>query len=310
MFSKPVICSAGKIGGTPLFKNPQICQIFGHQNLYIKDESANPTGTIKDRRSLSIIRASLGYGDKHLKIRPPDALALITYGNSGFSLATLAKSDLVPPGIRGMDVVCLVGMGLDDGIKQALKPAAYLVLEVNLSKKVMKKDDVIREIPKSAKYKDSMNIVWDVTNGYHWAYSRIAEELERIKPTKILVPFGSGETFAGVCEGVKSAMLKGVQVIGVALDTASLSDGKTVADKLLTKSAAYEGWVPKLEKEGHMVVHVADAEIRQAYSSVKGIIRCEPSAASVFAAIEKINPSKNDIVVAVNTGKGLFPPIA
>jgi threonine synthase len=45
-----------KPGNTPLIKIEKLCKKFGLPNLFIKDESKNPFGTFKDRRSEYIIQ--------------------------------------------------------------------------------------------------------------------------------------------------------------------------------------------------------------------------------------------------------------
>lgn len=61
-----------KSGNTPLLKIPILCKKFNLPNLWIKDESKNPFGTFKDRRSGLIIKMAI---DEHV-----DKLVLITGG--------------------------------------------------------------------------------------------------------------------------------------------------------------------------------------------------------------------------------------
>ncbi|MEK6961499.1 MAG: pyridoxal-phosphate dependent enzyme [Nanoarchaeota archaeon] len=65
-----------KSGNTPLIKNNELTQKFGFAIL-IKDESKNPFGTWKDRRSQIII--------KKAKDEKVDTLVLITSGNARLS---------------------------------------------------------------------------------------------------------------------------------------------------------------------------------------------------------------------------------
>lgn len=70
--------------------------------VYLFDESRNTHGTIKDRRSRVIIEEA-----QRLHV---DKLVLITSGNSGYSLAKMARG-------TGIKVVCVVSRRLDETIK-------------------------------------------------------------------------------------------------------------------------------------------------------------------------------------------------
>lgn len=71
-----------KSGNTPLVKTDELPQEFGFAIL-IKDESKNPFGTFKDRRSEIII--------KKAEDEQVDTLVLITSGNAGYSLGRFSQ---------------------------------------------------------------------------------------------------------------------------------------------------------------------------------------------------------------------------
>ena len=74
------------IGNTPIVQTQQLdtglCQLF------LKLESANPGGSIKDRIGLSMIEAAEQAG----RIKPGDTLVEGTAGNTGIGLALVAQS--------------------------------------------------------------------------------------------------------------------------------------------------------------------------------------------------------------------------
>lgn len=74
------------IGGTPIIRNRNLDT--GVCNLYLKLESQNPGGSIKDRIGLSMIEAAERRGD----IKPGDTLVEGTAGNTGLGLALVAQS--------------------------------------------------------------------------------------------------------------------------------------------------------------------------------------------------------------------------
>ena len=87
---------------TPLFENEELARCFRVKQVCIKDESANPFGTIKDRRSFTVVSEAAD-----LRV---DKLALITSGNNGFSLGKFASP-------HDINVVCIVDKQLQEGIK-------------------------------------------------------------------------------------------------------------------------------------------------------------------------------------------------
>jgi cystathionine beta-synthase len=74
------------IGQTPIVRAQRLDA--GPCELYLKLESANPGGSIKDRIGLSMIEAA----EKAGKIRPGDTLVEGTAGNTGIGLALVAQS--------------------------------------------------------------------------------------------------------------------------------------------------------------------------------------------------------------------------
>ncbi len=72
------------IGNTPLVRVRNIDT--GNSELYLKLESQNPAGSIKDRIALSMIEAA----EREGKIKPGDTLVEATAGNTGLGLALVA----------------------------------------------------------------------------------------------------------------------------------------------------------------------------------------------------------------------------
>jgi len=73
------------IGNTPLVKVEHFDT--GSSNLYLKLESSNPGGSIKDRIGLSMITEA----EKSGKIGPGSVLIEATAGNTGLGLALVAS---------------------------------------------------------------------------------------------------------------------------------------------------------------------------------------------------------------------------
>lgn len=273
------------VGKTPLLPFPDLDPGTLFRHAYVKDESRNPSGSIKDRRNLHIVNEAVRLG--------VDKLVLITSGNSGYSLATLAKG-------TPLLVVCIVDKNIDAATKDLLRKVAYQVIEVNLQHKILRPEEVI-----SFAREREDEVIWEVTNGYEQAYASLVAELRPLKPDYIVTPVGSGENFVGFVNGVDFYRLP-TKVIGIGVQNQSHS----FADKLYTPWTPYSKALTIMQKRGHVVYRLSEDEIRSAYDRMKGRLQCEPSSAVVFAAPDKHNFRPEDVIVFINSGQSPAIPAA
>jgi cysteine synthase len=84
------------LGGTPLVGLPKLSP-GPSVHLWAKLEDRNPTGSIKDRAALAMIRAAEADG----RLTPGCTILEPTSGNTGISLAMVAK-------LRGYGIVCVM----------------------------------------------------------------------------------------------------------------------------------------------------------------------------------------------------------
>jgi threonine synthase len=266
------------VGQTPLIEQPELSHLFTVQNLFIKDESANTTGTVKDRRNSFILEEA-----ERLKV---DKLVLITSGNNGLSLSTLAQR-------YDIKVVCIVDRNLDQDIIRTLKAVAYQVIEVNLQHKILRPEEII-----SFAREREDEVIWDVTNGYEESYTTIVNELRAIKPNYIVVPVGSGEIFVGLAQGLDRLKMN-TRLIGMGVQNTLSS----FADKLHTPWTPYTRALHALEQRGHRVIRITEEEIKSTYTKYRHVISCEPSSAVVFSVFQHIQFQPHDTVVLINTGR-------
>lgn len=272
-----------KPGNTPLIENKNIEESFNLSKVYIKDESKNPFGTIKDRRNYYIFQEAI-----RLRV---DKLVLITSGNNGYSLAQFAKTSPIK-------IVCVVDKNINQEIKKRLQKIVYQVLELNLEHKILRPEELIAF---SREKEDE--VIWDVTNGYEESYNNIINEItEKISyPNYIVVPVGSGGIFLGIAQGLERNGAK-TKLVGIGTQNTSHS----FADKLSTPWTPYSRALEYYEKNGHSIYRLTEQEIREAYNKFKNIIACEPSSSVVFTALEKHNFKPADTVVFLNSGKTAF----
>ncbi len=84
------------LGGTPLVGLPSLSP-SPDVRLWAKLEDHNPTGSIKDRAAISMIETA----EKEGKLKPGDTILEPTSGNTGISLAMVAKQ-------RGYRLICVM----------------------------------------------------------------------------------------------------------------------------------------------------------------------------------------------------------
>jgi cysteine synthase len=270
-----------KAGNTPLVEHRELESLYNIPNLLVKDESQNPFGTFKDRRSELIIDRAKGNANK---------LVLITSGNTGYSLSRFAEG-------TNIKVVCVVDKSISCNIRKELEKYSYKVIDVDLSNRIFRSKDLIKMV---REYDNE--VICDVTNGFPQAYKSIIQEIKMESPDWLLTPLGGGEAFIGLYEGLKRYSLK-TTLVGVGVK------GPSFADKLYTpfRWPPYKRKIEAILKEGHhKYIQLSEEQVKDAYEKVRGIIPCEPSASVVFGALLKLNINKKDKVIVINSGKGLF----
>jgi len=73
-----------RVGRTPLTAAPRLAAPLGLRNLYLKDETSNPSASTKDRASAVALRRAMDVG--------AEIIAVASTGNAGSSLACLAAA--------------------------------------------------------------------------------------------------------------------------------------------------------------------------------------------------------------------------
>ncbi len=264
---------------TPLIEAKNLKQQYHLGGAFIKDESKNPFGTIKDVRNWYLFQEA-----NRLKV---DKLVLITSGNNGYSLAQLVKGSSIK-------VVSVVDRNLSEETKELLRKVTYQVIEVNLDHKILRPEELVA----FAREKDD-EVIWDVTNGYEENYLKVMNEiLNKVKTNYIVVPVGSGGIYIGMVQAIENAKLS-TRIIGIGVQNTSHS----LADKLSTPWTPYAKALEHYQNLGHPIYRLTEGEVKKNYQTFKNIIDCEPSSSVIFAALQKHSFKPTDIVVFLNSGK-------
>jgi threonine synthase len=276
-------------GSTPLVRAPRISERLG-VDLYLKLESANPTGSFKDRGMTVAVSKALADGMR--------ALIVASTGNTASSAAAYAAR-------AGIPAVILQPQGaVASGKLAQTRMYGACVLEVRGSF-----DEALQAAVSLAErgthaLVNSVNP--DRREGQKTAVFEIVEELGA-PPAAICLPYGGGGNTTAY--GQAFAELPGTPsrlVAGEAADRAG-----TVASAIRIVEPVHRATVEEaIARTGGAVVTLTDEEILAAWRELavaEGVF-CEPCAAAGLAALGRERGLRGETVVCVVTGHGLKDP--
>ncbi len=306
----PVSAGEGDTPLRPVRSYPRL------RNVWVKDETRNPTGTFKDRgASLAVTRLS------QLRVRK---LVLASEGNAGCSFALYSQMS----GIR-----CRVYLPNDANMVK-------LELSGKLGAKVTEVEGTIsdagREAAKTAERTGEYNASTFVTpfrhDGKGTMALEICEQLGWESPDYMVYPVGGGVGLIGMWKMFKILQRLGwvrkrprivaVQPKGCAPVVDAFNQGRTEVAEWRTPKTIAKGlkipkplagsWILRCLRESRgIALKVSDVEIHTAMLNVakRDGLLVEPSSAAAFAAIPKLHTTgaidTKDTVVVIATGSGL-----
>ncbi|HEY1434190.1 MAG TPA: threonine synthase [Thermoanaerobaculia bacterium] len=303
-------------GGTPLLRADRLGARAAFGDLWIKDESANPTGSFKARGLSAAVSKARELG--HTKI------ALPTAGNAGGAAAAYAAK-------AGME--CHVFMPVDT-------PPVFRIECERYGARVTLVDGLIDECgrivaeraPREGWHdvstlKEPFRVEGKKTMGYE-----LAEDLDWTLPDAILYPTGGGTGLIGMWKAFsemeelgwidgKRPRMFAIQAEGCAPIPKAFAEGKDVAEKFPNAHTYASGLrVPKpfadylilqyVRDSGGSAVTVTDDEMRRACDEIgaaEGLF-VAPEGGAVWAAAKNLVTSKAldpaSRIVLFNTGSG------
>jgi threonine synthase len=313
-------------GDTPLFKASRLGKELGMRNLFLKDETRNPTSSFKDRAMAVGVAKAVELGRRDVVIA--------SSGNAAASLAAYSAA----AGIR-----CHAFVPEDASIGKIAQLLLFGATTVRCKQEKEGEDPTVgamlEAVEKSGYYPCPSFGPFNPyqVEGPKTMVYEIYEQLDWAGPDFILVPTGSGCLLTGVWKGLRDLKELGmidslpaliaVQPEGNRALVKAMQSGlklsqivpeaypKSVASGLLDPypwdgDAALEG-VRATRGAG---VWVSDREIMDAVkdlASLEGVF-AEPSGAAGLAGMKKMAAeggiSKDDRVVVLVTGSGLKDP--
>ena len=307
------IVSLGE-GGTPLRRAERLAERLGLRDLYLKDETRNPTDSFRDRAAALLTSNAIDL--KH------DTLICATNGNLGASLAAYSAK-------AGLICHVIVPKFVDVG-----KLAQMLVYDAVIEEFGETVDDSIRRAEALADETGWYQATAELNPLVIEAQKTIAYEVyEQFGvPDWFIVAMGGGGTIYSIWKGFKelkqleitkgSPKMIGVQPEGCAPIAKTLLKDRSEPIKIakpFTRALAVlvanplqgELAIKAIKESKGLPLTVTDTEIFKAEHQIAKLegMFAEPASSATIAALKKLvknrKMSKNDSVICLITGSGL-----
>jgi threonine synthase len=306
-----------KVGMTPLYRFEKLADLTGVDEVYLKDDTVNPSSSLKDRASAVGIAMALEDG--------MDAIACASTGNAASSLAVLSAS-------VGVDSYIFVPESAPEPKLYQIGACATRVFRVKGTYEDAF-DVATAAIEKWGWYNRNCAINPYLVEGKKTCSLEIYEQLGYAVPDWLVVPVGDGCILSGQWKAFKdmraagltdrSPRLLGVQAEGcspvvecfLGKGEAYCADPQTIADSIrVGKPRNWRMALKALEESGGAAVTVSDEEIVSAIEVLgrhTGVF-AEPAGSTAFAGLIRAAADgiigKDERVVFLVTGSGLKDP--
>lgn len=304
-------------GFTPLLEIPELADNAGADVIYIKNESANPTWSFKDRGTAAGVRRALGLGYS--------SIGTVSSGNMGLSVAAYAAR-------ASLKAVVLVAAGVAE---EKLAPILHYGASV-----VRVRGDI------AALYEASLVIgkehgIYFLNSdepfrveGYKTLAYEICEQLQYDLPSYVVVPTSAGGHLRGIWKGFLEMRAAGLitrlpqmvcaQAVGCAPIAEAFQNGydsvrrveqpQTVAAAIKNPYPPSGDAVLRILREYHgLAIAVTDEEILAAQQELSHCgLFLQPASAASYAAVKRMGQeglfSGRERVVCIGTSSGFKAP--
>jgi threonine synthase len=297
-------------GETPLVQPQRLRNATGFRNLFLKNDTLNPSGSLKDRASLLVAAQARRHGVTRV--------ALASTGNAGASMSCAGAA-------YGLEIILFV---------PAAAPRAKLLQSLLYGARV---------VPVQGTYDDAYTLSIAYTRRFgginrNTAFNPFTVEgkktvsiemynqLGGAAPDIVYVPTGDGVIVSGVCKGFadlhragftdRMPVIVAVQAEGSDAIFRSMRDGRetvldrtsTIADSLAVSRPAAGAMALQLLKKHGRAIEVSDSETSAAQAELcrESGIFVEPSSAVAWAGFrkdrEKVDPAARVVVLLTGTG--------
>jgi len=294
-------------------------KVPGFSNVWLKDESTNPTGTHKDRMAWEIVvtyRDFLFAKENNASTAPLPQMSLITSGSAGVAIQTMLNKYSLP------DLKVLIDKKTNPLIINGLKKLGCEIFQVDLSKKALNWFDVLKATNNPNGFDITSNKALDPTMRF---YDWLSYEIINASPDYCFIPFGTGNLFENILNINKKEVstkthdprfrgntetLRNCNFMG-----ATTNNPNTKADKLYSPHLPFvnydEQWIKTYKQSGfcgpESEVHLLEENFLDKAIQIakENNITCEPSGIAglgLFLQLKQNIPRDKKILI-VNTGK-------
>jgi threonine synthase len=299
-------------GFTPLVHARRLGRELGLEQLYLKVEGANPTGSFKDRGMVVAVAKALEAG--------AGAVICASTGNTSASAAAYAAA-------AGIECVVVLPKGqiASGKLLQALVAGARVVaIDGNFDQAL----SIVRSLAEQDDHPVALvnSVNPDRLEGQKTAAFEICDDLGRA-PDVLALPVGNAGNISAYWAGFRAyrdagrvdavPRMWGFQAAGAApiVHGAPVERPETVATAIrIGNPASWAKAVAARDESGGRIDAVTDDEILAAYRDVARLegVFCEPSSAAGLAGLRRAaaagEVAADALVVAVLTGHGLKDP--
>ncbi|MFW5713119.1 MAG: threonine synthase [Brevefilum sp.] len=308
-----------RAGWTPVYKPDRLAEKLGLENLWVKDESPNPTASFKDRASAVVVARAMEIG--------AEMTVAASTGNAGAALAGMAAAAgtraviiaprTAPPAkIAQLIVFGAIVLLVDGNYDQAFDLSIEATENFGWYNRNTGYNPFTAEGKKTAAFE-----IWEQV---------IRRRPNSEKPLTIFIPVGDGNIISGVHKGFKDLAalgwlekmprIIGVQSEGSAAIANTFHQGdeevKAVQANTLADSISVDlprdgiRAVRAARETGGTYLTVPDTDILSAIATLGRVgIFAEPAAATAYAglvkAVDKGIVTSDNPVLVLSTGSGL-----
>lgn len=290
--------AAELIGNTPILKLNRLAPPNGAE-VYIKLESFNIGGSVKDRIALNMINAAEAEG----KIKPGDTIIEVTSGNTGIGLALVAA-------VKGYHLIIVMGDNVSVERRQLARAYGAEVIIVSSVGGIKPSFDKAAELVAKYGYFEVKQFenphnpeIHALTTG-----PEIVNAFDGAVPDAFVAGVGTGGTITGV-GGYLKKLRPDVQIFAVEPDASPVLSGGKPGPHAIQGIGA--GIVPKVLDTGiyDEIIRITNDEAvntARALATQEGLLLGYSSAAAILGAIrvaERLGAGKTVLAIAPDTGE-------
>ncbi len=307
-----------KFPATPTYQ----IKVPGFSNVWLKDESYNPTGTHKDRMAWEIV---VTYRDFLLSKKRGQinkklpSMSIISSGSAAIAIQTQLRKYRLP------NLKVLVDLNINSRILHAMSQIGCEIYKADLSKKAYGWKDILTLTDNHDGFDITSSEALDPTTRF---YDWLSYEIINSSPDYCFIPFGTGNLFENILNinkkevstqnhdprfKGKAEVLRRCHFLG-----ATTNNPQSKADKLFSPHLPFvhfdEQWIRLYRYAGFCgsesnVFLIKEQYLAEAMNIAESQrINCEPSGIAGLALLLQMKKRipKNKKILIVNTGKNKF----